>query len=142
MYNINNIDNNTEIGNKKDYISFCDFKFHAILRSSDNFDDQLLSVDRSIEWNLKSQQEMWSFLLPISVLLWLLLYKAPLSDLQLCLFLDANSLGRDLSSCFLFSPSHRDTTIADDYSKYFKNTNICKSEHNANGIHYRKGKAW
>ena len=27
---------NTEIGNKKDHISCCDFKFHAILRSSDN----------------------------------------------------------------------------------------------------------
>ena len=26
----------TEIGNKKYYISCCDFKFHAILRSSDN----------------------------------------------------------------------------------------------------------
>ena len=27
---------NTEIGNKKDYISCCDSKFHAILRSLDN----------------------------------------------------------------------------------------------------------
>ena len=26
----------TEIGNEKDYISWCDFKFHATLRSSDN----------------------------------------------------------------------------------------------------------
>ena len=32
----------TEIGNKKDYISCCDFKFHAILRSSDNTIDKIM----------------------------------------------------------------------------------------------------
>ena len=52
----NRNNNNTEIGNNNDYISCCYFKFHAILRSSDNWFFYLVSciyIFKKIEPEIK-----------------------------------------------------------------------------------------